>query len=48
MAITGDFEMAIDRVNVIRVDESRAADQFGLRQQEFEELIRNIIPGSGR
>jgi hypothetical protein len=32
----------------IVVDATRAADQFGLRQEQFGGLMCNIIPGSGR
>ena len=30
------------------VDTTKAADQFGLRANHFEEISRNIVPGSGR
>lgn len=29
------------------VDVNQAADQFGLRAANFEDLLNNIIPGSG-
>jgi filamentous hemagglutinin len=29
------------------VDVNQAADQFGLRAASFEELLNNILPGSG-
>jgi hypothetical protein len=31
----------------LSVDVNQAADQFGLRASHFDELLRNIVPGSG-
>lgn len=31
----------------IMVDVNQAADQFGLRAANFDELLSNIVPGSG-
>jgi hypothetical protein len=33
--------------NPLVADVNQAADQFGLRAAIFEELVNNIIPGSG-
>lgn len=32
----------------IKVDLSKAADQFGLRKEQIEALMREIVQGSGR
>jgi hypothetical protein len=46
MAVPKELAQQFPNLPII-VDVTKAADQFGLRAAQFEDLVKNIIPGSG-